>query len=87
MSLPTLPTAALDTARSSNVVKPSILGYRMKANEDVPIILGRPFLATEQTMIDVDAGELTMRVNDQSITFSIYPPGGRMHCSCDSCVD
>ncbi|XP_052296969.1 uncharacterized protein LOC107176917 [Citrus sinensis] len=35
-----------------------------EADKEVPIILERPFLATEKTLIDVQKGELTMRVND-----------------------
>ncbi|XP_058783406.1 uncharacterized protein LOC131658089 [Vicia villosa] len=33
------------------------------ADEDIPILLGRPFLATGRTLINVEKGELTMRVN------------------------
>ncbi|XP_062114553.1 uncharacterized protein LOC133825654 [Humulus lupulus] len=47
-----------------------ILDY--EADRDVPIILGRPFLATRRTLIDVQNGELTMRVNDQQVTFSVF---------------
>ncbi|KAL8133741.1 hypothetical protein AgCh_008979 [Apium graveolens] len=36
----------------------------------IPIILGRPFLATERTLIDVQKGELTMRVQNQDVTFN-----------------
>ena len=46
-----------------------ILDY--EADREVPIILGRPFLATGKTLIDVQKGELTMRVNDQEVTFSV----------------
>ncbi|KAH9716271.1 hypothetical protein KPL71_021404 [Citrus sinensis] len=42
-----------------------------EADKKVPIILGRPFLATEKTLIDVQKGELTMRVNDQQVTFNV----------------
>ncbi|XP_038890435.1 uncharacterized protein LOC120079995 [Benincasa hispida] len=38
-----------------------ILDY--EADRDVPIILGRPFLATGKVLIDVHKGELTMRVD------------------------
>lgn len=37
----------------------------------VPIILGRHFLATGKTLIDVKKGELTMRVNDQQVTVNV----------------
>ncbi|KAI4330107.1 hypothetical protein MLD38_028414 [Melastoma candidum] len=46
-----------------------ILDY--EADREVPIILGRPFLATGRTLIDVQKGELTMRVHDQEVTFNI----------------
>ncbi|KAJ9536802.1 hypothetical protein OSB04_un000026 [Centaurea solstitialis] len=52
---------------------------------DVPIILGRPFLATGRTLIDVQKGELTMRVQDQKVTFivldSLRYPEDREECS------
>ncbi|GKE98274.1 reverse transcriptase domain-containing protein, partial [Tanacetum coccineum] len=35
----------------------------------VPLILGRPFLRTERALIDVHGEELTLRVNDEAITF------------------
>lgn len=41
-----------------------------EADENVPILLGRPFLATGRTLIDVYKGELTMRMNDQQIKFN-----------------
>ncbi|XP_062114006.1 uncharacterized protein LOC133825019 [Humulus lupulus] len=47
-----------------------ILNY--EADGDVPIILGRPFLATGRTLIDVQKGEFTMRVNDQQVTFNVF---------------
>ena len=42
-----------------------------EADKEVPIILGRPFLATGKTLIDVKKGELTMRVNDQQVAFNV----------------
>ncbi|KAH9802442.1 hypothetical protein KPL71_001386 [Citrus sinensis] len=42
-----------------------------EADKEVPIILGKPFLATGKTLIDVQKGELTMRVNDQQVTFNV----------------
>ncbi|XP_024032154.1 uncharacterized protein LOC112094726 [Morus notabilis] len=46
-----------------------ILDY--EADREVSIILGRPFLATGRTLIDVQKGELTMRVNDEQVTFNV----------------
>ncbi|XP_074374546.1 uncharacterized protein LOC141714953 [Apium graveolens] len=38
----------------------------------IPIILGRPFLATCRTLIDVQKGELNMRVQGQDVTFNVF---------------
>ncbi|XP_038887246.1 uncharacterized protein LOC120077439 [Benincasa hispida] len=46
-----------------------ILDY--EADHDVPIILGRPFLPTGRTQIDVHNGDITMRVNEQEMKFNI----------------
>ncbi|KAA3484289.1 Retrovirus-related Pol polyprotein from transposon opus [Gossypium australe] len=43
-----------------------------KDDKNVPSILGRPFLATGRTVIDVQKGELTMRVNNQQIIFNVF---------------
>ena len=42
-------------------------------DEDIqtPIILGRPFMATARTLIDVEAGTLTLRVQEQSVVFNL----------------
>nr|GEX22880.1 reverse transcriptase domain-containing protein [Tanacetum cinerariifolium] len=37
----------------------------------VPLILGRPFLRTEHALIDVYGEELTLRVDDEAITFKV----------------
>ncbi|GJV34020.1 reverse transcriptase domain-containing protein [Tanacetum coccineum] len=37
----------------------------------VPLILGRPFLRTTRDLIDVHGEELTLRVNDEAITFKV----------------
>ncbi|GJY05418.1 reverse transcriptase domain-containing protein [Tanacetum coccineum] len=37
----------------------------------VPLILGRPFLRTKQALIDVHGEEMTLRVNDEAITFKV----------------
>ena len=45
----------------------------MKMEEDtqVPILLGRPFLATGAALIDVQKGELTLRVGDEAVHFNL----------------
>ncbi|KAH9697093.1 hypothetical protein KPL71_023468 [Citrus sinensis] len=42
-----------------------------EADKEVPIILGKPFLATGKTLIDVQKREFTMRVNDHQVTFNV----------------
>ncbi|XLT13384.1 hypothetical protein HN51_059074, partial [Arachis hypogaea] len=41
--------------------------------ENNSIILGRPFLATARAIIDVEQGELTLRMHDESVTLSVLP--------------
>jgi hypothetical protein len=43
----------------------------MDEDEKVPLILGRPFLATSRAMISVFDGKLTLRVDDQSVIFDV----------------
>nr|GEV54007.1 reverse transcriptase domain-containing protein [Tanacetum cinerariifolium] len=42
-----------------------------KADPRVPLILGRSFLRTDRALIDVYGEEITLRVNDESITFNL----------------
>ncbi|XP_068636070.1 uncharacterized protein [Aristolochia californica] len=44
----------------------------MDEDEKVPLILRRPFLATGRVLIDVQKGELTLRVNKEEVMFNIY---------------
>ncbi|XP_016199732.1 uncharacterized protein LOC107640746 [Arachis ipaensis] len=39
-----------------------------------PIILGRPFLATSRALIDVEQGELILRIHDEQLTFHAFKP-------------
>nr|GEY89024.1 reverse transcriptase domain-containing protein [Tanacetum cinerariifolium] len=41
------------------------------ANPRVPLILGRPFLRTSRALIDVYGEEITLRFNDEAITFNL----------------
>ena len=43
----------------------------MEEDTNVPIILGRPFLATGQALIDVQKGELKLRVQGEKIVFNV----------------
>ncbi|KAL6552048.1 hypothetical protein OROGR_008202 [Orobanche gracilis] len=44
----------------------------MEEDKDVPLIFGWPFLATRRALIDVEKGELTLRINDEHVTISMY---------------
>ena len=61
------------------------------ADLEVPIILGRLFLATRRTLIDVQKGELTMRVQDEQVTFNVFQsmkfPSDAEECSAISLAD
>ncbi|XP_070054340.1 uncharacterized protein [Nicotiana tomentosiformis] len=52
---------------------------------EVPIILGRPFLATGKALVDVEVGELTFRVGDEKVVFrmckSLRQPNSNEVCS------
>nr|XP_028949328.1 uncharacterized protein LOC114821407 [Malus domestica] len=56
-----------------------------------PIILGRPFLATARTLIDVEAGTLTFRVEDQTVIFKLFEAsihsGDKQECMCVDAMD
>ncbi|XP_009600171.1 uncharacterized protein [Nicotiana tomentosiformis] len=47
-----------------------ILDY--EPEQDVPFVLGHPFLATGEAIIDVCEGKMTMRVGDQVEVFNVY---------------
>ncbi|CAN6585954.1 unnamed protein product [Malus baccata var. baccata] len=44
----------------------------MEEDKEVPLILGRPFMATTRTFIDVEAGTLTLRVQGESVVFKLF---------------
>ncbi|XP_049403536.1 uncharacterized protein LOC125867150 [Solanum stenotomum] len=46
-----------------------ILAYDIDA--EVPIILGRPFLAIDRALVDVESDKLKFRVNNDEVTFNI----------------
>ncbi|XP_021799895.1 uncharacterized protein LOC110744239 [Prunus avium] len=57
----------------------------MEEDHDIPLLLGRPFLATAGTLIDVQQGTLTLRVQGESIEFKVFEdakkPGDLEECS------
>ena len=42
----------------------------MEEDTQVPLLLGRPFLATRATLIDVKKGELTLRMGEEAVHFN-----------------
>ena len=60
----------------------------MKMEEDtqVPLLLGRPFLATGAALIDVQKGELTLRVGDEAVQFNINRSLEHPNVGSDSCM-
>ncbi|XP_022855446.1 uncharacterized protein LOC111376705 [Olea europaea var. sylvestris] len=44
----------------------------MEEDQEIPLILCRPFLATRRPLIDVQGGYLTLRVNQEEVRFNIY---------------
>ncbi|XP_073133949.1 uncharacterized protein [Henckelia pumila] len=43
----------------------------MEEDLEVPLILGRPFLAASRALIDVERGELVLRLNDEQVVFTM----------------
>ena len=43
----------------------------LEKDTHVPLLLGRPFLATSATLIDVKKGELTLRVGEEAVHFNL----------------
>ena len=44
----------------------------IEKDKEVPIILGRSFLAIGNTLIDVQQGKLTLRVQHDEVTFNVF---------------
>ena len=45
---------------------------KMEKDTQVPLLLGRPFLATGASLIDIQKGELTLRVGDEAVQFNLH---------------
>ncbi|XP_073045832.1 uncharacterized protein [Primulina eburnea] len=44
----------------------------MEEDREIPLMLGRPFLATGKALIDVHKGKLVLRLNDESVVFNVF---------------
>ena len=42
-----------------------------EVNFEVPIILGRPFLAIGRALVDMEKGQMKFRLNNEEVTFNI----------------
>ncbi|XP_075076720.1 uncharacterized protein LOC142163345 [Nicotiana tabacum] len=62
-----------------------------QVDEEIPIILGRPFLATGRVLIDCETEELKMRLNDKEVIFNVQQsmrrPSEYANCSLVEAVD
>ena len=60
----------------------------MKMEEDtqVPLLLGRPFLATGCTLIDMQKGELTLRVGNEAVHFNLNRSLEHPDVDAESCM-
>ncbi|MCI53147.1 hypothetical protein A2U01_0074393, partial [Trifolium medium] len=41
-------------------------------DDDVPLILGRPFMKTARMMIDIDDGVMKVGVQDEEVSFNLW---------------
>ncbi|XP_024028695.1 uncharacterized protein LOC112093784 [Morus notabilis] len=44
----------------------------MEEDQDIPLILGRPFLVTGNAVINVLKGELSLEVENEKVTFNVF---------------
>ena len=59
---------------------------QMEEDTQVPLLLGRPFLATGAALIDVQKGELTLRVGKEAVHFNINWSLEHPNVEADSCM-
>ena len=59
---------------------------QMEGDTQVPLLLGRPFLATGAALIDIQKGELTLRVRDEAVQFNINRSMEHPNVEADSCM-
>ena len=59
---------------------------QMEEDTQIPLLLGRPFLETGVALIDVQKGELTLRVGDEVVHFNINRRLEHPNVEADSCM-
>ena len=57
----------------------------MEEDTQVSLLLGRPFLATGASLIDVKKGELTLRVGDEAVHFNLNKSLKQTECESTDC--
>ncbi|XP_019256305.1 PREDICTED: uncharacterized protein LOC109234694 [Nicotiana attenuata] len=65
------PTSMLLQLADRTVKRPMGILDDVLADEEIPIILGRPFLSTGRALIDCETGELKMRLKDEEVIFNV----------------
>ncbi|XP_070007773.1 uncharacterized protein LOC142165302 [Nicotiana tabacum] len=65
------PTSMLLQLADHTVKKPTGILDDVLVDDEIPIILGRSFLATRRALIDCETGELKMRLNDEEVIFNV----------------
>ncbi|XP_052118241.1 uncharacterized protein LOC127747744 [Arachis duranensis] len=58
----------------------------MEEATNTSIIMGRPFLATAGALIDVQKGELVLRLHDEKLTFNVFKAMSYPHNSLGECM-
>ncbi|GJW28105.1 reverse transcriptase domain-containing protein [Tanacetum coccineum] len=67
-SINLMPLSVFEKLNRQGLTKTRML---LDADPRVPLILGRPFLRTARALIDVHGEEMTLRHDDQSVTFKV----------------
>ena len=63
-----------------------VVFMKMEEDTQVPLLLGRPFLATGATLIDVKKGELTLRVGEEAVHFNLNKGSEQPDVDAGSCM-
>ena len=59
---------------------------QMEEDTQVPLLMGRPFLATGAALIDIQKGELTLRVGNEAVKFNINRSMEHPNVEADNCM-
>lgn len=56
----------------------------MEEDKDIPLILGKPFLAIGRALIDVQNGQLILRLGEEQVSFNVFKTM-KLSIESDSC--